>query len=92
MTYNDNDMGVNCPMGRDEMTDNTPMPYPDWLALMHADGWHRHTVTRCNTDGEVRITLEWRHSNATNAKGEALTISEEHNEAFRAMGMTPAPF
>jgi hypothetical protein len=68
-----------------------PMPYPDWLSLMHKDGWHRHTVTSCE-GGEVRITSEWRHGTATNAKGEALTISEEYNDEFRAMWQTPAPF
>lgn len=69
----------------------SPMPLSAWLAMMHREGWHRHTVTTCK-GGEVRITLEWRHDTATDAKGEALTISEDYNDKFRAMRQTPAPF
>ena len=77
-------------MGRDEMTDDTTMPYPAWLAMMHADGWQQRTQLRVEDGHIARVTL-WQHRTVTKG-GELVVIDNETAEASRAVGLTPSPF
>ena len=77
-------------MGRDEMTDETPMPLPDWLQLMHRDGWRQRIQLQVE-DGYIgRVTL-LQHETVTKV-GEPVVIDNETAEASRAVGLTPSPF